>query len=140
MNLMCVPFALVTSCIAATTVFRRTSKSPERLAKRRDESFRRAGLHTGATLPQFAPPPSRRSTLDYGSHFNSHELSSMSLQTLPPLMEWEEPTETGAHSFKRGVQVSIDVERTSDSVRITHSIANSEIANLPLQSHGIKPS
>jgi len=96
MNLMCVPFALVASCIAATTVYRRTLRTPDRLAKRREESFRRAGLTTGASLPQFAPPPSKasggrgeESTFEYESRFDT-ELGSMGVQTLPPLKEWEE--------------------------------------------------
>lgn len=95
MNLMCVPFALVASCIAATTVYRRTLKTPDRLAKRREESFRRAGLTTGASLPQFAPPPSKasggrgeESTFEYESRFDT-ELGTVGVRTLPPLKEWE---------------------------------------------------
>jgi len=89
MNLMCVSFALVVSSIAATTVYRRIVRTPERLAKRREESHRRAGLIPGVSLPQFAPPPSDIG-LESATNFGLRGNTTGRTSTLPPLEEWQE--------------------------------------------------
>lgn len=109
MNLMCLPFALVASAIAATTVFRRIVNSPARLAQQRQESYRRAGLSSGASLPVFAPPPSKESQqgsangYGYGYDLSTQRQGTTAASTLPPLLEWEDSSEVTSDKYPRAI-------------------------------------
>jgi hypothetical protein len=110
MNLMCLPFALVTSAIAATTVFRRIANSPERLAQERHESYRRGGAISGASLPVFASPPSKESQqgsvngYEYGYDLSTQGHGTTAASTLPPLLEWEDGSEITSDKYPRAIR------------------------------------
>jgi len=110
MNLMCLPFALVASAIAATTVFRRIANSPERLAQQRQESYRRRGVISGASLPVFASPPWKESQqgsangCEYGHDLNTQGHGTTAVSTLPQLPEWENGSQIISDKFPTAIR------------------------------------
>jgi hypothetical protein len=113
MNLMCLPFALLVSAIAATTVFRRILVSPDKWSGITGGGGKIGGgrggrngddseVITGASLPRFAKVKRSQQTSTMGSSSTrsrsrgaDHELSTMggASNTLPPLSEWADEDE-----------------------------------------------